>query len=87
LESVRMVGAQRTEGPKKKLIQELQWELPEHLPYSLELTPSDFHLFDPLKTTLVVNVSPMTKRLKRRCGSGWDNSEKDFSMLRVSPHW
>jgi hypothetical protein len=24
LESVRMVGAQRTEGPKKKLIQELQ---------------------------------------------------------------
>jgi histone-lysine N-methyltransferase SETMAR len=30
-------------------IQELQWELLEHPPYSLDLAPSDFHLFDPLK--------------------------------------
>jgi hypothetical protein len=34
----------------------------------------------------VAKVSLMTKRLKRRCGSGWDNSEKT-SMLRVSTHW
>jgi hypothetical protein len=33
----------------------------------------------------VANVSPMTKRLKRRGGSGWDNSQKT-SMLRVSRH-
>jgi hypothetical protein len=33
----------------------------------------------------VTNVSLMTKRLKRRCGSG-DNSQKN-SMLRVSTHW
>jgi hypothetical protein len=26
----------------------------------------------------VANVSLMTKRLKRRCGSGWDNSPKHF---------
>jgi histone-lysine N-methyltransferase SETMAR len=26
-------------------IQELQWELPEHPPYSLDLAPCDFHLF------------------------------------------
>jgi hypothetical protein len=31
----------------------------------------------------VANGSLMTKRLKRRCGSGWDNSEKTC-MLRVS---
>jgi hypothetical protein len=29
----------------------------------------------------VTNVSLMTKRLKRRCGSGWDNSQK-ASVLR-----
>jgi histone-lysine N-methyltransferase SETMAR len=30
------------------LQQELQWELLEHPPYSLELARSDYHLFDPL---------------------------------------
>jgi hypothetical protein len=34
----------------------------------------------------VANVSSMTKKLKRRCGSGWDNAQKT-SMLRVSTHW
>jgi hypothetical protein len=29
--------------------QELQWELIERLAYSLDLAPSDFHLFSPLK--------------------------------------
>jgi histone-lysine N-methyltransferase SETMAR len=29
-------------------IQELQWELLEHLPYSPHLASSDFHLFGPL---------------------------------------
>jgi hypothetical protein len=37
---------------------------------SPDLAPSDFHLFDTLKSSLVANVSLMTKRLKRRCGSG-----------------
>jgi histone-lysine N-methyltransferase SETMAR len=45
-------------------IQELQWEFLEHLPYSLDLVPSDFHLFVSLKTTLVEDVSLITKRLK-----------------------
>ncbi|PNF29350.1 hypothetical protein B7P43_G07837 [Cryptotermes secundus] len=30
-------------------IQELQWELLEHPPYSPDLAPSDFHLSDPLR--------------------------------------
>jgi histone-lysine N-methyltransferase SETMAR len=33
-------------------IQELQWELPEHPPYSSDLAHSDFHLFSPPKTHL-----------------------------------
>jgi hypothetical protein len=32
--------------------------------------PSDFHLFGVLKTTLVANISLMTKRLKWGCESG-----------------
>jgi hypothetical protein len=48
-------------------IQELQWELLEHLPYSLDLAPGDFHLFGPLKNHLVANVSLIVKRLKWRC--------------------
>jgi histone-lysine N-methyltransferase SETMAR len=51
-------------------IRELQRELFEHPPYSSDMAPSDFHLFGPLKTTLVANVSLMTKRLKRRCSRG-----------------
>jgi hypothetical protein len=34
----------------------------------------------------MANVSLIAKRLKRRCGSGWDNSQKT-SMPRVSTHW
>jgi hypothetical protein len=75
---------------KKKLtqerIQELKWELLEHPPYSPDLAPSDFHLFGPQKTTLVANVSLMTKKLKRRCRRGSDDSQKT-SVLRVSTHW
>jgi histone-lysine N-methyltransferase SETMAR len=33
-------------------IQELQWELLEHLPYSPDLASSDFHLFGQLKNHL-----------------------------------
>jgi hypothetical protein len=54
----------------QKRIQELQRELLEHPPYSLDFTPSDFHLFDPLKSNLVANVLLMMKRLKWRCRSG-----------------
>jgi histone-lysine N-methyltransferase SETMAR len=33
-------------------IQELQWDLLEHPPYSSDFAPSDFHLFGPLKNHL-----------------------------------
>jgi histone-lysine N-methyltransferase SETMAR len=66
-------------------IQDLQRELIEHPPYSPNLAPSDFHLFGPLKTTLVADVSLMTKRLRQGRRSVWDNSQKTF-MMRVSIH-
>jgi hypothetical protein len=50
-------------GHIQERIQELQWELLEHPPYSPDLGQYDLHL-------LVANVSLMTKRSKRRCGSG-----------------
>jgi hypothetical protein len=64
----------------------LQWKLFEHMSYSPDFASTDFHLLGPLNTTLVANVSLMTKMLKRGEGSGWDNSQKT-SMLRVSTHW
>jgi hypothetical protein len=36
-------------------IQELQGELLEHQPYSPDMAPGDFHLFDPLKEHLCCN--------------------------------
>ena len=33
-------------------IEEMGWELLQHLPYSPDLAPSDFHLFEPLKESL-----------------------------------
>jgi histone-lysine N-methyltransferase SETMAR len=46
-------------------IKKTQWELTEHPPYSSDLAPSDVHLFDPLKSTLVAHVSLMTKSSKQ----------------------
>jgi hypothetical protein len=48
-----------------------------HLPYRLNLAPSDFSLFCPLKKNiLAANVSLMMKRLKWRCGSGQTTTVK-----------
>ncbi|XP_023721222.1 histone-lysine N-methyltransferase SETMAR-like [Cryptotermes secundus] len=41
-----------TDQPTQGRIQELQWELLEHPPYSPDLAPSDSHLFGPLKYRL-----------------------------------
>jgi hypothetical protein len=41
-----------TAPANQERIQELQWELLEHLPYNPGLAPSDFHLFGPPKKHL-----------------------------------
>jgi hypothetical protein len=53
------------------------------------LAPSYFHLFGPLKTTLVADVSLMTKRLKGRCGSGGEQSKdlRDAGFDAVVKRW
>ncbi|PNF30022.1 hypothetical protein B7P43_G05833 [Cryptotermes secundus] len=47
-DNARHHTARETQGR----IQELQWELLEHPPYSPVLAPTDFHLFGPLKNHL-----------------------------------
>jgi histone-lysine N-methyltransferase SETMAR len=42
-----------TDRATQKKIQELQWDLLEHPPYSPDLAPIDFHLFGPLKRHFV----------------------------------
>jgi hypothetical protein len=49
-------------------IQELQWELIELLPYSPEFAPSDFRLFGPLKTHLVVRRFADKEEVKTEVG-------------------
>jgi histone-lysine N-methyltransferase SETMAR len=43
-----------TDRATEARIQELQWGLLEHPPYSPDLAPNDFHLFGPLKHHLGV---------------------------------
>jgi hypothetical protein len=81
-DNVRMHASRATQ----ERVQELQWELLEHPPYSPDMVPSDIHLFGPIETTLVAHFSLIAKRLKRSCGSGWNNSQKT-SVLRASTHW
>jgi transposase len=67
-------------------IQELQRELLEHPPYSPDMTPSDFHLFRTLrKPPWRQMFCWWRKRLKRRRGSGWDNSQKRLLCCRFWP--
>jgi histone-lysine N-methyltransferase SETMAR len=42
-------------------MQEQQWEVLDHPPYSPDLAPSDFYLFGPLKHHLSGNIFPMMK--------------------------
>jgi histone-lysine N-methyltransferase SETMAR len=51
-------------------IQELQWELLKHPPYSLDLAPSDFHLFGLLKDHFGSKRFADDKEVETRCRSG-----------------
>jgi hypothetical protein len=46
-------------------MQEQQWEVLEHPPYSPELAPSDFHLFGPLKHHLSAEHFPDDEAAER----------------------
>jgi histone-lysine N-methyltransferase SETMAR len=46
-------------------MQEQQWEVLEHPPYSPNLAPSDFHLFGPLKHHLSAEPLPDDEAVER----------------------
>jgi hypothetical protein len=45
-------------------IEKFEWKVLPHPPYSLDLAPSDYHLFGPLKIT---GGASMTKTLRQSC--------------------
>jgi hypothetical protein len=47
------------------VMQEQQWEVLEHPPYSPDLVPSDFHLFGPLKHHLSAEHFPDDEAVER----------------------
>jgi histone-lysine N-methyltransferase SETMAR len=66
-------------------IQELKWQLLDHPPYSLDLDPSDFHLFGPLKNQLGGKRFPDDKEVETGVRTWLRQQSKDF-MLPVSTH-
>jgi len=59
-------------------IQDLFFEGLPHLPYSPDLIPSDFHIFDRSKRRLEASLSGSTKRCSRRCMSGCALTQNNF---------
>jgi histone-lysine N-methyltransferase SETMAR len=47
-----MITAGHTANRTRELLWRYNWEVLDHLPYSPDLAPSDFHLFGPLKKHL-----------------------------------
>jgi hypothetical protein len=56
-------------------------ELLEHLPYSLDLTPSDFHLFGPLKIHLGGKHSTDNEEVEAEVWIWPRQQSKDFCPL------
>jgi histone-lysine N-methyltransferase SETMAR len=70
----------------QEIIQELQWELLEHPPYSPDLVPSDFHLFGPLKKLHGGKRFADDEEVETEVRK-WVRQQSKASMLRVSMHW
>jgi histone-lysine N-methyltransferase SETMAR len=67
-------------------IEELQRELLEHPAYSLDLAPSDFHLFGPLENHLGVKRFADDKDDEMEVQK-WLREQSKTSMLWVLMHW
>jgi hypothetical protein len=67
-------------------IQELQWELLEHPPYSPDLTSSDFHLFGPLKSHVGGKRFGDDEEVETEVRK-WPRQQSLTSILRVSTLW
>jgi hypothetical protein len=62
----------------QKRTQDLQWELLEHLPHSLDLAPSDFQLFGPLKKRLGGKRFPDDEKVEKKVWKWLRQQSKDF---------
>ncbi|GFV77266.1 histone-lysine N-methyltransferase SETMAR [Trichonephila clavipes] len=52
-----------TANAVKTILQQFQWEMPEHPPYSSDLSPSDFPIFGLLKRAIRGHRFTTTKRV------------------------
>ncbi|KAG8272610.1 hypothetical protein J6590_037905 [Homalodisca vitripennis] len=60
----------------QNLIRSFGWKQIDHLLYSPDFVPSDFHLFRYLKEFLAVSASTLMRRLEKQLNIGhrWQNS-------------
>jgi hypothetical protein len=59
-------------------MQEQQWEVLEHPPYSPDLAPSTFHLFGPLKHHLSAEHFPDDEAVEREVTAWFRQQPKEF---------
>jgi hypothetical protein len=67
-----LVGSMGT----RVVMQEQQWEVLEHPPYSPDLASSDFHLFGPLKHHLSADHFPDDETVKREVAAWFRQQHK-----------
>jgi histone-lysine N-methyltransferase SETMAR len=70
--------------------QENTWELLSHPPYSLDLAPSDYHLFRPLKDHLKGHHYETDEAVQDAMQSWLQGAGMDFyhkSIFKIMQHW
>jgi transposase len=60
-----------TAARTKVLLQQFNWEIFEHPPYSQHLAPSDYHLFTKMKVCWLTNASKPTRSSWMESTTGW----------------
>jgi hypothetical protein len=60
------------------LLQEQQWEVLEHPPYSPDLAPGDFQLLSPLKRHLSAEHFPNNEAVEREVTAWFRQQPKEF---------
>ena len=74
---------------KQKLLQ-LGWEVLIHLPYSPDIAPSDFHLFQSLQNSLNGKKFSSLKDCKRRLEQFFAQKDKKFwehGVMKLPEKW
>ena len=66
----------------QKLLQ-LVWEVLIHLPYLLDVTPSDFHLFLSLQNLLIAKNFNSLEEYKRYLEGFFAQKDKNFGKMEV----